>query len=118
MAEAVVVPSWARNACLLTDAKSRMVLNRSTGQSAPCSARTWIELITALDQSSTSKPRSRCSTVRSLVPRTDFTDDAAWAEIQTVMGADGVTYVSDTRHLGITMRALVMPTPRRPTTTN
>ena len=43
----------------------------------------------------------------SLVLRTDFTDDAAWAEIQTVIGADGATYVSDPRYLDVTIQALV-----------
>ncbi|MEH1127827.1 DUF6924 domain-containing protein [Micromonospora sp. CPCC 206061] len=43
----------------------------------------------------------------SLVLRTDFTDDAAWVEIQTVIGTDGATYVSDNRFLGVTMQALV-----------
>ncbi|WP_433087485.1 DUF6924 domain-containing protein [Dactylosporangium sp. CA-052675] len=43
----------------------------------------------------------------SLVLRTDFTDDAAWIEIQTVTGADGATYVNDTRYLGVTIQDLV-----------
>src|SRR5689334_20853804 len=43
----------------------------------------------------------------SLVLRTDFTDDAAWTEIQTIVGTDGATYVSDTRFLGVTTQALV-----------
>jgi hypothetical protein len=43
----------------------------------------------------------------SLVLRTDFTDDAAWTEIQTVIGADGATCISDTRYLEVAIQALV-----------
>jgi hypothetical protein len=43
----------------------------------------------------------------SLVLRTDFTDDAAWAELQTAMSAEGATYVSDPRYSGVTIQALV-----------
>jgi hypothetical protein len=43
----------------------------------------------------------------SLVLRTDFTDDAAWAELQTVVGTEGATYVSDIRYSRVTMQALI-----------
>jgi hypothetical protein len=43
----------------------------------------------------------------SLVLRTDFTDDAAWAALQTAVGAEGATYVSDARYSGVTIQALI-----------
>ncbi|HYS41409.1 MAG TPA: hypothetical protein VEO01_37815 [Pseudonocardiaceae bacterium] len=43
----------------------------------------------------------------SLILRIDFTDDAAWAEVQTALGAEGATYVSDSRYSGVTIQALV-----------
>ncbi|MFF5225474.1 DUF6924 domain-containing protein [Dactylosporangium sp. NPDC000521] len=43
----------------------------------------------------------------SLVLRTDFTDDAAWAEVLAAVGDDGATYVSDRRYAGVTIQALV-----------
>ena len=43
----------------------------------------------------------------SLVLRTDFTDDAAWAQLQTAIDPEGATYVSDPRYSGVTIQALV-----------
>lgn len=43
----------------------------------------------------------------SLVLRTDFTDDGAWVELQTAIGAEGATYVSDRRYAGVTIEGLV-----------
>lgn len=43
----------------------------------------------------------------SLVLRTDFTDNAAWAELQTAIGTEGATYVSDTHYSCVTIQALV-----------
>lgn len=43
----------------------------------------------------------------SLVLRTDFTDDAAWAELQAAVGAEGATYVNDPRYSGVPIQALV-----------
>lgn len=43
----------------------------------------------------------------SLVLRTDFTDDAAWVELQAAIGTEGATYVSDTRYSGVAVQTLV-----------
>jgi hypothetical protein len=43
----------------------------------------------------------------SLVLRTDFTDDAAWVQLQATIGAEGATYVSDVRYAGVTIQALI-----------
>ena len=43
----------------------------------------------------------------SLILRIDFTDDAAWAEVQTALDAEGATCVSDPRYSGVTIQALV-----------
>jgi hypothetical protein len=48
--------------------------------------------------------------LRSLVLRTDFSDDAAWGELQAAIeGAEGrhATYVSDPADAGVTVQALV-----------
>lgn len=43
----------------------------------------------------------------SLVLRTDFTDDAAWVELQAAIGAEGATFVSDVRYASVTIQALI-----------
>jgi hypothetical protein len=43
----------------------------------------------------------------SLVLRTDFADDAAWVGLQSAVGAEGATYVSDPRYSAVTIQALV-----------
>jgi hypothetical protein len=43
----------------------------------------------------------------SLVLRTDFSDDAAWQELQTTLGDEDATYVSDPRFAGVPVQTLV-----------
>ena len=45
--------------------------------------------------------------LRSLVLRTDFTDEGAWIDLQVAVGADDATFVSDSRYAGVTIQDLV-----------
>src|SRR5690348_7804356 len=45
--------------------------------------------------------------LKSLVLRTDFSDDVAWQELQTTLGDEDATYVSDPRFAGVPVRTLV-----------
>lgn len=63
-------------------------------------------------------PGGRCKDLRvfvlpqpkdlhSLVLRTDFSNDAAWAELQAALGSEGATLVSEAHFAGVTVQALV-----------
>ncbi|WP_426502787.1 DUF6924 domain-containing protein [Dactylosporangium sp. McL0621] len=43
----------------------------------------------------------------SLILRTDFTNDAAWAELQAAIGTEGATYISDVSHTDVTIQSLI-----------
>jgi hypothetical protein len=45
--------------------------------------------------------------LHSLVLRTDFSYDAAWAELHAALGTEGATLISDPRFAGVTVQALV-----------
>jgi len=45
--------------------------------------------------------------LRSLVLRSDFSDDSAWVELQAALGTKDATFVSEPRFAGVTVEALV-----------
>jgi hypothetical protein len=45
--------------------------------------------------------------LHSLVLRTDFSNDAAWAELHAALASEGATLVSEPRFAGVTAQALV-----------